>query len=242
MTQYLLSVYETDDAPLPDAHGQAMQDVQKWLGEVSDAGSWVFGAGLNPAASATVLSTQDEELVISDGPFVEGKEHIAGFTIIDVPGRDAAFDWARKLAQARRATVEVSEMRGGETDAVRIPSVQPGMKAYLMSIYQPDGPPPPPEFLDPIMNEVGAWKDELKAANAWVFDAGLAPASEAKVFRPGEGDVIVTDGPYVEGKEHLGGFTILQAPDLDAALEWVSKLVLVRYLPLEVRPMVTGSG
>ena len=94
------------------------------------------------------------------------------------------------------------------------------MKQYLISVYQPDGPPPPPEVLDKIGAELDALRAELRDAGAWVFSGGLHAPSTATVLRPKDGDVLVTDGPFAEGKEHLGGFTILRAPDLDAALEW----------------------
>lgn len=110
------------------------------------------------------------------------------------------------------------------------------MKLYLMSVYQPDGEPPPPEILDPIMRQVQALQDELKAAGAWVFSGGLYPPSTATVVHMKNGEVITTDGPYIEGKEHIGGFTIIRAPDLDAALEWGRKAARVITLPIEVRP------
>jgi hypothetical protein len=113
------------------------------------------------------------------------------------------------------------------------------MKRYLLSIYQPDGDPPPPEVLDPIMADLATLNAEMREAGAWVFSGGLHPADTATVLRSKEdGEVLVTDGPYVEGKEHLGGFTIVQAPDLDAALEWGRKLATaIRLLPIEVRPL-----
>ena len=110
------------------------------------------------------------------------------------------------------------------------------MKQYLLSIYQPDGPPPAPANLEGIMRDVGAVRDEMKAADSWVFSGGLHEPSSATVLRPSHGDVLVTDGPYVEGKEHLGGFTIVRAADLDAALEWGRKLARATTLPIEVRP------
>ncbi|GLY74753.1 YciI family protein [Actinoallomurus iriomotensis] len=116
------------------------------------------------------------------------------------------------------------------------------MRQYLLSIYQPDSDtPPPPEFLEPIMREVEAVRAEMKSAGAWVFSAGLHAPSTATVVR-GKGDeTLTTDGPYIEGKEHLGGFTIIQAPDLDAALEWGRKLAGATTLPIEVRPLRDGS-
>lgn len=111
------------------------------------------------------------------------------------------------------------------------------MKQYLLSIYQPgDGTPPPPEVLDPIMRKVYALRDEMKAAGALIFTGGLHPPSTATVLHAKGGEMLVTDGPYIEGKEHLGGFTIIQAPDLDAALAWGRKLAEAVTLPIEVRP------
>ena len=116
------------------------------------------------------------------------------------------------------------------------------MTQYLLSVYQPDGDPPPPEVLGPIMLKVHALRDELKAAGAWVFSGGLFPPSTATVVRVAQGDVLVTDGPYVEGKEHVGGFVIVRAADLDAALEWGRKTARATTLPIEVRPFQHAEG
>lgn len=110
------------------------------------------------------------------------------------------------------------------------------MKEYLLSIQQPDGPAPPPEDLDPIMRDVAAVEREMKTAGAWVFSGGLHAPSTATVVRVQGGDVLMTDGPYTEGKEHIGGITIVRADDLDAALAWGRKLAAATTLPVEVRP------
>lgn len=110
------------------------------------------------------------------------------------------------------------------------------MKQYLLSIYQPDGGTPPPEVLERTMRDVNALIDEIKAAGVWVFNGGLHPPSTATVVRLDRGEMLITDGPYTEGKEHIGGFMIIKAPDLDAALEWARKAARVITLPIEVRP------
>ena len=114
------------------------------------------------------------------------------------------------------------------------------MRQYLLSVYQPDGDPPPPEILEPIMADLGKLNEEMKAAGAWVFALGLHPASTATVVRHRAGEVLMTDGPFAEGKEHLGGFTVINAPDLDAALEWGRRMSAILRPPLaiEVRPVV----
>ena len=111
------------------------------------------------------------------------------------------------------------------------------MPQYLLSMYQPDGDPPPPEVLGPMMEKIAAWRQDLQAAGAWVFTGGLHPASTATVVRSRHGDVVMTDGPFAEGKEHMGGFTVISVPDLDAALDWGRQIAEITTLPCEVWPL-----
>jgi hypothetical protein len=111
------------------------------------------------------------------------------------------------------------------------------MAQYLLSIYQPVGPAPAPEALEPIMRDLEVLNLEMKAAGAWVFAAGLHPTDSATVVRQQGSEVLVTDGPFAEAKEHLGGFTVIEAEDLDAALGWAGRLARATTLPVEVRPI-----
>jgi len=90
-----------------------------------------------------------------------------------------------------------------------------------------------------LVAQVGALNTELEGAGAWVFGAGLQPASSATVIRPGDA-VSMTDGPYAETKEQMGGFWVIEAPDLDAALEWARKAATACEGPVELRPMQDG--
>jgi hypothetical protein len=116
------------------------------------------------------------------------------------------------------------------------------MMQYLLNIVQPDGNPPAPEVLEPIMRDIRAVDEELRAAGAWVFTGGLHPAELATVVRPDGAGMLITDGPFAEGKEHVGGFWIIRAADLDAALGWARKAAAASTLPIEVRPMVDQPG
>ena len=114
------------------------------------------------------------------------------------------------------------------------------MKTYMLTIYQPDGGTPPPAVLERIMTDIAAINRDLKAAGSWVFAARLHPPSTATVVRAKGDGVLFTDGPFIEGKEHVGGFTLITAADLDAALAWARRLAEATTLPIEVRP-VTGD-
>ena len=110
------------------------------------------------------------------------------------------------------------------------------MKQYLLSIYQPDGDIPPAAVLEKISGDVRAVQEDMRAADAWVFSGGLHAPSTATVLDPRSEGVPMTDGPYVEGKEHIGGFTIIKAESLDEALAWGRKVARATTLPVEVRP------
>jgi hypothetical protein len=110
------------------------------------------------------------------------------------------------------------------------------MKQYLLSVYIDENVEPSPEDMEQAYKDVDALNDRIKAEGAWVFAGGLHPSSTATVVRQKGAEVLTTDGPYVEAKEHLGGFWVINAPDLDAALAWASKATVACRAPVEVRP------
>jgi hypothetical protein len=110
------------------------------------------------------------------------------------------------------------------------------MPRYLLAIYQPDGGVPSPDVLAEVGRGLHRLNGEIKAAGGWVFSGGLHAASSATVVRARDREMLITDGPYIEGKEHIGGFWIVNAPDLDVALGWAQQAAQVTMLPIEVRP------
>ena len=112
------------------------------------------------------------------------------------------------------------------------------MAQYLMSVWHDDDYEVDFESEDNqrLVRQVSAFNQELIDAGAWVFANGLHPASSATVLRPSGGEVSMTDGPYAETKEQMGGFWIVEAPDLDAALAWARKGAMACEVPVEVRP------
>ena len=107
------------------------------------------------------------------------------------------------------------------------------MPEYLLSIYQPDGGAPDAETMAGITADLRRLNEELRASGSWVFTGGLHAPGRATVVRA---DGMITDGPYLEGKEHVGGIYIITAPDLDTALRWGRRAAAATTLPIEVRP------
>ena len=111
------------------------------------------------------------------------------------------------------------------------------MTQYMLSVHHsPDAPPPPPEEMQKAFQQVDAFNAEIQAAGVWVFGGGLEAPDIATVVNAKDGETVITDGPFAESKEHLGGFWIIEAPDLDAALALAARASQACMGPVEVRP------
>jgi hypothetical protein len=111
------------------------------------------------------------------------------------------------------------------------------MKQYLLSVHMVEGAEQPsPEVMQQMFADVDALNSRMQAEGAWVFAGGLHPADTATVVRMRDGELVTTDGPFAETKEHLGGFWVLKAADLDAALAWAAEATTACRAPVEVRP------
>ena len=109
------------------------------------------------------------------------------------------------------------------------------MSQYMIGMYYPEGPTPPAEVLDEVMRRLDEMNGELRTRGQFVFSGGLTAASSATVVRTRDGEPALTDGPFVEGKEHLGGFWIVDVADLDEALAIARRASEITTLPHEVR-------
>jgi hypothetical protein len=116
------------------------------------------------------------------------------------------------------------------------------MTHYMLSVMgnEADAENIPAGVIEQMYKDVDVVNDELKAAGAWVFAGGLHPTTTATVVRMEDGEVVTTDGPFLETKEHLGGFWVIEAADLDAALDWAAKATVACQAPVEVRPFQDG--
>ncbi len=116
-------------------------------------------------------------------------------------------------------------------------------RTYLISLFSGDGPPPPEVDLAAVMADLEKVNDDIRAAGGWVFAGGLAATSSATVVRKPDavGDALLTDGPFIEAKEHLGGISIVRAADYDIALGWAERIAGATGLAVEIRPFEEGG-
>jgi len=148
--------------------------------------------------------------------------------------------------RTRRVDLRPGVRSGGER-RTPLPSSSPdpkeaNMPQYLMSVWHDE------DYVvdfsgddaQRMVAQVNALNEQLQATNTWVFAGGLHPASSATVVRPKDGQVSMTDGPYAESKEQMGGFWVIEAPDMDAALDWARQAALACEGPVELRPLQGG--
>ena len=119
------------------------------------------------------------------------------------------------------------------------------MPRYMLSVHTADDQPREPmtdEQMQASWQVIQALEDDMRAQDAWVFSARLHSADTATVVRMSGGELLTTDGPFVEAREHLGGFYVIEAPDLDAALDWAAKVTRAISAPIEVWPFADTAG
>ena len=109
------------------------------------------------------------------------------------------------------------------------------MMQYMLSMHSVDGPLAA-EAMQATRQRVSELNAELEKAGAWVFAGGLHPPSTATVVWVQDGERLLADGPFAESQDCVGGFWVIKAPDLDAALDWAAKATVACGAPVEVRP------
>jgi hypothetical protein len=154
-----------------------------------------------------------------------------------IDGFSARENIRRKVRRGCRSGQGVLVQRMRTPDRPVVVTEETEMTQYLLSVWMVDGAPTPSDDeIQKMYKDVDVFNDKLKAGGSWVFAGGLHPANTATVVRVQDGEVLTTDGPFAETKEQLGGFWVVSAPDLDAALALAAEATVACQAPVEVRP------
>jgi hypothetical protein len=220
----------------PDLAGEwddeAWAALASWIEETIASGVNIEGQPLGLDADATTVKVRDGELVVTDGPYAETKEQVAGFDVIECASLEEAVRWAGRHPHSWMGATEVRALAGG-APAVHLPEPGAGKARYMMLVCT--DPAVDPEELARI-EPVDPWVAEMDGRGVRLFGSELEPPGSARTVRVRESRVIVTDGPFVETKEQVAGFDVLECADLDEALEVASRHPMARLGILEVRP------
>ena len=278
--QFMLAMVG-DDSGWEMEPGPELEEMLDTMGaynrKLAEAGALVEGTGLNPPSTAKTATFKDGEAVITDGPFAEAKEHLAGYWIIQVDSEEEALDWVKQVpipegkievrqamgtgadhdggVRAQRGAGERGAQAGGREATGRVLvsiSARPvrhrrnddgGTMRYMLTLIGPEGgmEDATPEQMKEEMGHWAKFSEDAMEKGAFVAGEGLQESSTATTLRGGRGkEWAITDGPFTESKEQLGGFYVLECENLDAAIEWAKKVPL-REGSIEVRPVMDYS-
>jgi hypothetical protein len=149
--------------------------------------------------------------------------------------KSARFDPSKE--SSRRLSISRVAVRSNMWESPDSPNQGDAAVQYLMSVhYVEDQAPPAPEVMEQMFGQVDMYNQKLQAAGAWVFGGGLQTPDLSSVVRTDSGQRVVTDGPFSEAKEQIGGFWVIEAADLDVALDWADQASRACMGPVEVRP------
>jgi hypothetical protein len=203
-----------------------------WVQETVRSGVNLQGGRLRPTADATTIKIRDGELVITDGPYAETKEQVAGYDVLECASLDEAVRWASRHPHSWLGSVEVRALPDSAPDAP-LPEPGEGKVRYMMLVCT-DPAVDPREFAR--IEPVDPWVDEMNGRGIRLYGSELEPPGSARTVRVRDSRAIVTDGPFAETKEQIAGFDVLECADLDEAIEVASRHPMARLGILEVRP------
>jgi hypothetical protein len=240
----------SDGVATDDKRAAMEHEIPRWLESLSQRGAEVYGHVLQPAAAARTVRVRDGRTLVSDGPFAETKEFIGGFDIIDCADLDEAIAIAAEHPVARFHSVEVRPFmqradgdgtagcESGPANAavaamLRAP-IADGRRRFLLMMCL-DGVPESADEEAAIASDLESWAQGTERRGVARYGHALADAASATTVRVRGGETLLTDGPFAETKEYIGGFDIVDCADADEAVAIASGHPLVRYHCAEVR-------
>ena len=209
-------------------------DVFPWVHDTVARRINITGKPLADPRTARTVRVRNGETLISDGPFADTKEFIGGFDLLECESMEQAIEVASKHPVAWFNAIELRPIP--ENNAIPHHIDHAVLRQMLMVCF--DGIPAAPEVEAQVARDSEAWREQLERSGARIAGAFLAPPSEARTVRVRGGQTIVTDGPFVETKEFLGGFDLLGCETFEEAVSLAARHPVARFHQIEVRDFV----
>ena len=204
-----------------------------WVEETVRSGVSLQGSRLRPTADATTVKIRDGELIITDGPYAETKEQVAGYDVLECASLDEAVQWAGRHPHSWLGSIEVRALPDS-APAVPLPAPGEGKIRYMMLVCT-DPAVDPREFAR--VEPVDPWVAETNGRGVRLYGSELEPPGSARTVRVRDSRTIVTDGPFAETKEQLAGYYMVEAKDLDDAISIAARIPSAKFGSIEVRPI-----
>lgn len=240
--KYMLLIYSPEDAWTPEEWTSCVVKSSGICHELAAKGQFMGAAPLHPVATASTARVRDGQKLITTGPFAETTEQLGGYYVIDVPNLDDAIAIAARLPPAQKGTVEIRPIQPAEglpveKSAIPLQAADPSLKQFMFLCYDDENywkAQGQSEHLAAIADAV-AITHELDAQGRFLCASPLRESSTATCVRVRNEQRIVTDGPFTETREVLGGYYLILAHTLDEALQTAARHPGLRAGAVEVR-------
>lgn len=243
--KYMLLMYGAEDCYTPEERTACMVESIGVCEELAARGQFIDASPLQSVTTAVTVRVRNGQTLVTEGPFAETTEQLGGYYVLDLPDLDAAIAVASRLPPARKGTVEIRPM-------FELDGLPPGKPAftgghsptpYLLLCYDSEAAweAAGPDALQAAMAEATRNCGELSKAGKFLSASPLHPAATATCVRIRDGKRTITDGPFAETHEVLGGYILFQADSLDEAVRVAAKHPGARLGSAEVRPVFDMS-
>jgi hypothetical protein len=226
----------------PEDLAVMQREVPGWVEEMDDRGVRLLGRELEPPQAASTVRVRDGEALVSDGPFAETKEFMAGFDVLECADLDEAIEVAARHPSSWSKMIEIRPfmdgLRLGEEASAFARGEDGAARPYLLIMWM--GGTPAAAFDDQaVMDEGEAWRLEVEARGQQILGNALQGTDTATTVRVRNGETLLSDGPFIETKEFIAGIDVVRCVDRQQAIALAAAHPIARYYAIEVRPFLS---
>jgi hypothetical protein len=229
----------SDGLPVPEALAVMQRELPAWIEEMDRRGVRLLGRELDLPETAVTVRVRAGETLVTDGPFAETKEFVAGLDIFECADLDEAIEAAAKSPVSRYHPMEVRPfaqgLRLGEAAAAFAREDDSAGTPYLLTTWMGATPAAPLDE-ETVMAEGEAWRQDVAARGLLILGNPLEGPEAATTIRVQEGHTLISDGPFIKTMEFIAGIDIVRCADRQQAIELAAAHPIARYHAIEVRP------
>jgi hypothetical protein len=236
--KYLMLIW-AEGLPAPEELAVLQREIPRWVREMDGRGVRLFGRELDLPETAATVRVRDGQTLVSDGPFAETKEFIAGFDLMECASLDEAVEVAAACPIAWFQALEIRPFAAGlrlGAEAFAFGRGEDGgARPYLLTMWM-GGTPAAPFGGQAVMDEGEPWRQDLEARGQQILGHALEGPEMATTVRVRDGQTLLSDGPFAETKEFIAGIDVVSCADRDQAIRLAAAHPIARYHAIEVRP------
>jgi hypothetical protein len=227
-----------DGLPAPDELAAIQRELPGWVEEMDGRGVRLLGRELDLPETAATVRVRDGETLVTDGPFAETKEFIAGFDLIECAGLDEAIEVEARCPISWFQAIEIRQFTGPPPGAEAFAfgrGEDGGASPYLLTTWM-GGTPAGPFDEQAVKDQCEAWRQDLKARGLHVLGTSLGGRGTATTVRVRHGERLLSDAPFIGIEDYIAGIDVVGCADRQEAIQLAAAHPLARYHAIEVRP------